>query len=121
MTIQSKPAPCTVKEGKVKEGTSNKDTPKHSIAAKISENTDHPLRSINEKDFIELGVGHVVFVRSISVRELRTFVPEAQAMPDDLQFQMIVGANGTPVLIADNIEAIDDWFEQNSVRTVLRH
>ncbi len=116
MTIQSKPSPSSAKGNKGKE-----EGAQHAIASKSAERMEHPLRGISEKDFIDLGVGHVVFVRSISVRELRAFVPEAEAMPDDLQFQMIVGANGTPVLIADNSEAVNEWFAQNPVRTELRH
>ncbi len=111
MAIQSKTAP----------GNKGHEAKTKTIASNITPHEGHPLRSISEEDFVDLGVGHVVFVRSISAGNLKTFVPEAQSMPADVQFQMIVAANGAPVLIADNREAIEDWFEQNSVRSVLRH
>lgn len=81
----------------------------------------NPLRKISEEDFANLGVGSVVFVRSISVADLKDFVPEAASMPDDIQFQMIIGADGTPVLITDNAQAMDDWFNQNEVELLPRH
>jgi len=79
------------------------------------------LRAISEEDFANLGMGRVVYVRSISARALKEFLPEADSMPGDVQFQMIVGADGAPIVITDSQEAIDDWFAQNNVESLPRH
>lgn len=81
----------------------------------------HPLRNLSAEEFAVLGGDKTVFIRSISVKELASFLPEASNMPDDVQFQMIMGANGVPILITDSTAAISDWFEHNEVRQVFRH
>ncbi len=91
------------------------------LNGETSSEQQNTLRQISQEDFANLGVGSVVFVRSISAADLKDFVPEAASMPDDIQFQMIVGADGTPVLITDNGQAMDDWFDQNDVELLPRH
>jgi len=81
----------------------------------------HPLRNLSEDEFAALGGKNMVFVRSISARELALFLPEAKSMPGDVQFQMIMAANGSPILVSDNQSALLDWFEQNDFDQVQRH
>ncbi len=81
----------------------------------------HPLRNLSEDEFAALGGENMVFVRSISARELALFLPEAKSMPGDVQFQMIMAANGAPVLVSDSQTALLDWFEQNDFDQVQRH
>lgn len=116
MTNQSKSSPHGPKDTIKNRGKQNPV-----LKSQTSNDQTNPLRHLSEEDFATLGVGSVVFVRTISAADLKDFVPEAASMPDDIQFQMIVGADGTPVLITDNGEAMDDWFDQNQVELLPRH
>lgn len=81
----------------------------------------HPLRSLSAEEFAALGGENTVFVRSITARELAEFLPEAEAMPGDVQFQLIMAANGAPILVTDSATALSDWFDQNEFNQVQRH
>lgn len=80
-----------------------------------------PLKAMNEQEFAALGAETVVFVRSISGEHLASFIPEAMTAPEDAQFQMVMSADGAPVMVTDNDEAIDDWLEDRDVTLVQRH
>ncbi len=81
----------------------------------------HPLRNLSQDEFAALGGENTVFVRSISARELAAFLPEAKSMPGDVQFQMIMAANGSPILISDSQSALLEWFAQNDFDRVQLH
>ncbi len=81
----------------------------------------HPLKTLSAPEFAALGGDRMVFVRSIRAELLAGFVPEAKAMPDDMVFQLIMGADGNPLLVADNEQAIADWLSEADVVRVLRH
>ena len=93
MSISSKTSPPKPKSNPGQKGYEKADN--HSALK-------NPLRSLNEDEFCDLGLEQVGYVRSISARDLAQFVAEAKSMPGEVQFQMIVGANGIPLLIADN-------------------
>lgn len=84
-------------------------------------NEGHPLRALSEIEFAALGGNKTVFVRTISAKDLADFVPEASAMPEDVQFQLIMAADGAPLLVADNFRAVSDWLSENEVVQVYRH
>jgi len=86
-----------------------------------SGNSYHPLRALSGSEFAALGGAGTVFVRKISAKQLASFVPEANAMPEDIILQMIMAADGVPLLIADNKEVVADWLNDNEVIEVLRH
>ncbi len=81
----------------------------------------HPLKKLSDVEFAALGGDKMVFVRSISARQLARFLPEAASMPADVLFQMIMAADGAPVLIADNPGAVSDWLDENPVSLVQLH
>ena len=84
-------------------------------------NNAHPLRYLSADEFAALGGDNTVFVRTISAKQLAEFLPEAKSMPDDVQFQLIMGADGAPILITDSQTALADWFENNDFSQVQRH
>jgi len=81
----------------------------------------HPLKKLSEVEFAALGGDKMVFVRSISAKQLSRFLPEAANMPEEILFQMIMAADGAPMLIADNSGAVSDWLAENPVSLVQRH
>lgn len=81
----------------------------------------HPLKALSALEFAALGADRMVFVRTISADLLASFVPEASSMPEDMIFQLIMGADGSPLLVADNSQAVSDWLSEAEVVQVLRH
>jgi|GEM_PF-138251 len=80
-----------------------------------------PLKSMSEEEFAALGAGQVVFLRPATAEELVPFVPQARTMPPDTEFNLIMSADGAPILVTDNDEAVADWLEDNEVTLVQRH
>lgn len=80
-----------------------------------------PLSAMSKEEFAALGADGVVFARPISGVELASFIPEAQNVPEDAVFQMVMSADGSPVLVTDNADAIFDWLDDNDVTLVQRH
>ncbi len=81
----------------------------------------HPLKALSAPEFAALGGDRMVFVRSIRAEILAGFVPEAKDMPEDMIFQLIMGADGNPLLVADNEQAVSDWLGEADVIQVPRH
>ena len=81
----------------------------------------HPLKSLSEPEFAALGGDKTVFVRTISAGELARFLPQAQVMPEDARFELIMAADGVPLLVSDDKEAVAAWLAENEVIQVLRH
>lgn len=81
----------------------------------------HPLKAMSAPDFAALGGNRAVFVRSISAGRLALFMPEAKNMPKDAIFHLVMAADGAPMLVADNPDAVADWLAENEVIEVTRH
>lgn len=78
-------------------------------------------RAMSAQEFAALGADSIVFRRPITGAELAAFVPQARIAPDDAVFSMIMAADGAPVLVTDNDEAIAEWLDENEVTLVTRH
>lgn len=81
----------------------------------------HPLKSLNAEQFAALGGNRVVFTRMISGAELTPIVPEASDMPEDAIFHLVMAANGAPMMVSDNLEALNGWLGENEVEVAQRH
>ena len=78
------------------------------------------LKAMSPEEFAALGAETIVFVRPITGTELAHFIPEAQIAPEDAVFQLIMSADGSPVLVTDNDAAITDWLEDRDEITLVR-
>jgi hypothetical protein len=84
----------------------------------------HPVlaaKGMSSEEFAALGAETVVFMRPVSGAELVKFMPEAQFVPDDADFHLLVSGGGVPVLVSDNLTAIHDWLDDSNVTLVQRH
>ncbi len=79
------------------------------------------LKSLSEEEFAALGTDDLVFVRSMTGAELTEFIPQAGTAPDDQVFQMLMSADGSPILVTDSDAAIDDWLDERDITLVHRH
>lgn len=80
-----------------------------------------PLRVMTPAQFAALGAGDIVFWRRMDAGTLSKFVPQAGLAPADQELELLVSADGAPVLIADSREAILDWIDGHEVRLATLH
>jgi hypothetical protein len=52
---------------------------------------------MSEEEFAALGAGTVVFLRPVTAAQLVPFIPQAQTMPPDMEFSLIMSADGAAV------------------------
>jgi hypothetical protein len=84
---------------------------------------DNPLRHLTPAQFMALGGNAVVYVRSIKGGKLNEIRPpdEMEASDDDADFQLVVSADGSPLLVADSVEAVEEWLSDKNFGIVALH
>ena len=65
----------------------------------------NPLRHLTPAQFMALGGNAVVYVRPIKGDRLAELMSEPDFESDD-EFQLVVSADGSPLLVADSPEAV---------------
>ena len=85
---------------------------------------DNPLRHLTPAQFMALGGNAVVYVKTIKGAKLSEIMSEG----DDLgageaeeDFQIVVSADGSPLLVADSEEAVADWLSDRNYGIVALH
>jgi len=85
---------------------------------------DNPLRHLTPAQFMALGGNAVVYVRAITGEKLsEMMVDEDDFEPDDAEaeFQIVVSADGSPLLVADSQEAVEEWLMDKNYGIVALH
>ncbi|NJS14358.1 MAG: DUF1150 domain-containing protein [Sphingopyxis sp.] len=72
-------------------------------------------------DFASLGIGEVAYVREMSAEDVQRLVPQVQGIPTGIDLYALLGADGTPIMIADSREDITASAWQNKLVTVSVH
>lgn len=81
---------------------------------------DHPLRHLTEAQFMALGSNAVVYVKHVTGEALSAILPET-ALDDEADYHVVVSADGSPLMVADNEEAVVDWLAGQNVGIVTLH
>lgn len=81
---------------------------------------DNPLRHLTPAQFMALGNNAVVYVRPISGKDLAELMAEPD-FTDDAELQLVVSADGSPLLVADSEDAVQDWLEGHNFGIVTLH
>ena len=81
---------------------------------------DNPLRNLTPAQFMALGGNAVVYVRPVKGKALSSMMDEP-SFEDDAEFQLVVSADGSPLLVADSKEAVDDWLSDKNFGIVALH
>lgn len=81
---------------------------------------DNPLRHLTPAQFMALGGNAVVYVRAIKGRKLSEFISEPD-FTDDEDFQLVVSADGSPLLVADSEDAVVEWLSDKDYGVVTVH
>lgn len=67
-----------------------------------------------------LGGNAVVYVKPIKGTELAELMNEPDFESDDV-YQLVVSADGSPLLVADSTEAVAEWLSDKNVGIVALH
>ena len=81
---------------------------------------DNPLRHLTPAQFMALGGNAVVYVRSVSAEQLSDFMDEGHLTGQD-DYQIVVAADGSPLLVADSPEAVEEWLADRNYGVVTVH
>jgi len=85
--------------------------------------SDNPLRHLTPAQFMALGGNAVVYVRSITGEKLADIIEQGEI--DDAEasreFQIVVSADGSPLLVADSEEAVEEWLSDKNLGIVALH
>jgi hypothetical protein len=67
-----------------------------------------------------LGGNAVVYVRPIRGEDLARFLQQPD-FDDDQVFQMVVSADGSPLLVTDSTESVAEWLSDKDLGVVTVH
>ena len=84
---------------------------------------DNPLKRLTPAEFMALGGNAVVYVKSIKGKKLSEMMSDIEDGEDDsdVEYQIVVSADGQPLLVADNEEAVNDWLSDKNYGVVTLH
>lgn len=71
-------------------------------------------RSISADDFAQFGSGEWVYLRTMTLPDLKNLIPDLPDLVHQELFWVLLDANGTPLIVADSSDmATQDLVEQN--------
>ena len=71
--------------------------------------------------FAGLGGGRIAYVRAIKAEDARKFFPSLPPVAPGLELWALLGADGTPIMLADSREAVVMNAHENELETVSLH
>lgn len=83
-------------------------------------NATHPLKSLTAAEFMALGGKAVVYVKPMNGAALSEMTGNHNFEDGD-DFQVVVSADGQPMLIADSEDAVVEWLSGKNFGVVALH
>jgi hypothetical protein len=83
-------------------------------------NFDNPLRNLTEAQFMALGGNAVVYVKHVKGSEMGPILPGAD-FNEESDFHIVVSADGSPLMVGDSEEAVEEWLADRSFGIVTLH
>lgn len=80
----------------------------------------NPLRHLTPAQFMALGGNAVVYVKPITGDKLAQLMSEPDFESEE-EFQLVVSADGSPLLVADTPEAVAEWLSDKNFGIVAVH
>jgi hypothetical protein len=68
-----------------------------------------PLKNLTPAEFKAYGDTLMVYIRTATGAELSKFISDADFNPDEV-YQLVVSADGSPLLVTDGPGAISEWL-----------
>jgi hypothetical protein len=84
------------------------------------EGYSHPLKSLTPAQFMALGGNAIVYIRPIKGAKLSEMMDQVE-VDDDQEFQLVVAADGSPLLVADSEESVAEWLSDKNLGIVALH
>ncbi len=82
--------------------------------------SDNPLRNLTEAQFMALGGNAVVYVKHLKGAEMGPILPGAE-FDESTDFHIVVSADGSPLMVGDSEEAVEEWLSDKSFGIVTLH
>jgi hypothetical protein len=83
-------------------------------------NLQNPLRHLTPAQFMALGGNAVVYVKPITGDKLAQMMGQPD-LAGDAEMQLVVSADGSPLLIADSAESVNEWLSDKNYGIVALH
>jgi len=80
----------------------------------------HPLKALTPAEFMALGGKAVVYVKPMTGAAIGKMTGNTD-FDDDGEFQIVVSADGSPLLIADSEDAVVEWLSDKNFGIVALH
>jgi hypothetical protein len=80
----------------------------------------HPLKALTAAEFMALGGKAVVFIKPMDGPAL-TAMTGNRDFEDGGPFQLVMSADGSPLLIADSEDAVAEWLSDKNFGIVALH
>ncbi|HVX82391.1 MAG: DUF1150 family protein [Devosia sp.] len=84
-------------------------------------NAAHPLKHLTPAQFMALGGNAVVYVRPIKGAALAAMMAGGADIEPDADLQLVVSADGSPLMVGDSDEAVADWLAERNYGVVSLH
>ena len=87
-----------------------------------NETTTAALRQVmSAESFAALGGGRIAYVRPLHPDEAKGLFPQMPSVVPELELWALLGADGTPIMLADSREAVEMNAHENDLETVSLH
>jgi len=86
----------------------------------VAETIIHPLKSLTRAQFAALGGDAVAYVRPVTGAVLSHLIDDSQ-FEDDFYYQLVMSADGTPLLVTDTEDAVVDWLGDKNLGLATVH
>ncbi|HLV83110.1 MULTISPECIES: DUF1150 family protein [Devosia] len=80
----------------------------------------HPLKSLTRAQFAALGGDAVAYLRPVTGAVLGTLIEDA-VFEAETEYQLLMAANGTPLLVTDTEDSVNDWLGENNLGLATLH
>jgi hypothetical protein len=80
----------------------------------------HPLKLLTRAQFAALGGDAVAYMRPVSGAVLATMIHDAE-FEAGMDYQLVMSADGTPLLVTDTEEAVFDWLGDKNLGLATLH
>lgn len=84
------------------------------------DDTVHPLKLLTRAQFAALGGSAVAYVRPVSGQLLSGMISDAEFDMAE-QYQLVMSADGTPLMVADTEDAVTEWLGDKSLGLATLH
>ncbi|MBD8066384.1 DUF1150 family protein [Devosia sp. PTR5] len=80
----------------------------------------HPLKLLTRAEFAALGGDAVAYIKPVSGLVLSHMIADAE-FDANVEYQLVMSADGTPLMVADTQDAVTDWLGDKSLGLATLH